>query len=232
MPERTLVCAQCGGSFLTADHRKGRKFCSSACFKDSLKRRMTSSCEVCGLEFTRKISDYTRRDGNTGGRFCSKKCQGVWTSLQPRKPKPPPIPKSRVWFPECKVCGKVFCGRAATAKVCSAQCKIDDAGFRVKGLYAAATQFIDGRYVGAQWRRTLLQYLVDRDGDKCGICGRKVDISLKSGTRGSRRGPSVDHIVPRSLGGSDDLENLRLAHWGCNQKRSNRGGGEQLALVG
>ena len=66
----------------------------------------------------------------------------------------------------------------------------------------------------------------------CAICHRRVDITLKSGTRGSRRGPSVDHIIPRSKGGSDDPVNLRLTHWGCNQKRGNRGGNEQLALVG
>lgn len=70
------------------------------------------------------------------------------------------------------------------------------------------------------------------DGDKCAICNHRVDLTLKSGPRGDRRGPSIDHVIPRSQGGSDDLANLRLAHWGCNQARGNRGGGEQLALVG
>lgn len=107
-----------------------------------------------------------------------------------------------------------------------------EANDRTMGLYRLATQFVDGRYVGGEWRKALLQYLVDRDGDRCGICNRKVDITLRSGTSGSRRGPSIDHIIPRSHGGTDDLSNLRLAHWGCNQKRGNRGGGEQLMLVG
>jgi HNH endonuclease len=32
---------------------------------------------------------------------------------------------------------------------------------------------------------------------------------------------TIDHIVPQSLGGSDDLENLALACRRCNERRSN-----------
>ena len=236
-------CEQCGEHVerkRSGSSDRGR-FCSVQCSQENAKstqsNRVRGECEVCGAEFFRKASDFARRDGNSGGRFCSKKCQGVDISNKNAKrraenPKPLKPPRSRVYFRECDVCKRMFCGRNSRAKFCSAQCKIDDGGLRVKGLYAAATRFIDGKYVGADWRKTMLQYLVDRDGDRCGICNRKVDITLKSGTRGSRRGPSVDHIVPRSLGGTDDLSNLRLAHWGCNQKRGNRAKNEQLALVG
>ncbi|MBF0808519.1 HNH endonuclease [Rothia nasimurium] len=33
---------------------------------------------------------------------------------------------------------------------------------------------------------------------------------------------SVDHVLPRSLGGSDDIANLRPAHFSCNSARGNR----------
>lgn len=33
---------------------------------------------------------------------------------------------------------------------------------------------------------------------------------------------SADHLVPRSLGGSDAIENLRPAHTRCNSARGNR----------
>lgn len=233
---QSRACAECGAEFTPTDDKA--RLCSRKCIGKSVGRKLQTTprrvCDVCGAEFVRRPTGTGKRP-----RFCSRLCADearrsglVKTGQRPTQPKPQKSPRSRIYAKTCKVCGNAFCGRNARSAFCSAQCKIDDAGFRVKGLYAAATQFIDGRYVGAQWRRTLLQYLVDRDGDRCGICGRRVDITLKSGTRGSRRGPSVDHIVPRSLGGSDDLENLRLTHWGCNQKRSNRGGGEQLALVG
>lgn len=34
--------------------------------------------------------------------------------------------------------------------------------------------------------------------------------------------PSADHVIPRSRGGSDDIENLRPAHPSCNYRRGNR----------
>lgn len=33
---------------------------------------------------------------------------------------------------------------------------------------------------------------------------------------------NTDHIVPRSLGGNDDLDNLQIACHRCNQKKGNR----------
>ncbi len=116
---------------------------------------------------------------------------------------------------------------------CSAQCNIDATGMRVKDLYATALALKLG---GAGWLRLLMRYLSERDGDRCGICRRRIDLALPSGPKGhpSGLGPSVDHIEPRSKGGSDDPANLRLTHWRCNfERRAGRSGeAVQLALVG
>lgn len=32
---------------------------------------------------------------------------------------------------------------------------------------------------------------------------------------------TFDHILPKSKGGDDELENLQLAHFRCNQTKSN-----------
>lgn len=232
------ICEDCGTLFVPYREKRGRpaqRFCSIKCssahaVRTTSKQDNTHTCKTCGEVFRRRKSG-----GPYVAKFCSRPCADEAKRTgrkRSRPPKPPKPPRSRVYFPTCEMCGRLFCARSSRSRLCSAQCKIDDAGMRVKGLYAAATEFVDGQYFGAEWRQTLLRYLVERDGDRCGICRRRVDITLKSGTRGSRRGPSVDHIVPRSLGGSDDLANLRLTHWGCNQKRGNRGGNEQLALVG
>lgn len=61
--------------------------------------------------------------------------------------------------------------------------------------------------------------LAARDGTACGICGKEVDMSLSPR---SAMGPTRDHIKPWSLGGSDDPDNLRLAHSVCNIRRGNR----------
>lgn len=68
-----------------------------------------------------------------------------------------------------------------------------------------------------------------RDRWRCGICGKKVN-------RGFRvphpLAATLDHIVPMSLGGGHVRSNVHLAHFRCNTLKGNRGGGEQLALIG
>lgn len=62
--------------------------------------------------------------------------------------------------------------------------------------------------------------LANRDGTDCRICGETVNMALKRPS--SLFGPSVDHIVPRAHGGSDDSTNLQLAHYWCNAVKSDR----------
>lgn len=61
-----------------------------------------------------------------------------------------------------------------------------------------------------------------RDGTDCGICGEMVDMDLRRPD--SLLGPSVDHIIPVSRGGSEEESNLQLAHYWCNAVKSNREG--------
>ena len=53
----------------------------------------------------------------------------------------------------------------------------------------------------------------------CGICGMPVDKSLSYPHPMS---PTVDHIIPCAKGGSDDLDNLQLAHRQCNRLKSDK----------
>lgn len=53
----------------------------------------------------------------------------------------------------------------------------------------------------------------------CGICGQVVDKSIKYPDPMS---PTVDHIIPCAKGGSDDLDNLQLAHRKCNRLKSDQ----------
>lgn len=65
----------------------------------------------------------------------------------------------------------------------------------------------------------LRQQVLDEE-THCGICGEFVDRS--DSVPRSRR-VSVDHIIPRSLGGPlYDRNNLRLAHLGCNSSHHPR----------
>jgi 5-methylcytosine-specific restriction endonuclease McrA len=61
--------------------------------------------------------------------------------------------------------------------------------------------------------------LIERDGTACHWCGRQMRHATISG-----RLPddyiTIDHIVGRADGGSDDPSNLVLACYRCNQRRS------------
>ncbi len=59
------------------------------------------------------------------------------------------------------------------------------------------------------WTR---QQVIDRDGYVCGLCGGAVEPA----------DVHIDHIVPWSLGGRDELTNLQVAHSKCNLRKGNR----------
>lgn len=37
---------------------------------------------------------------------------------------------------------------------------------------------------------------------------------------GSRKDLTIDHVVPRSRGGSDDIDNYQTLCWDCNQRKA------------
>ena len=55
--------------------------------------------------------------------------------------------------------------------------------------------------------------VIERDGNRCYICGVEVDLTLRWPDPGA---PSRDHVIPLSKGGSHTLDNVKLAHLACN----------------
>jgi 5-methylcytosine-specific restriction endonuclease McrA len=68
-------------------------------------------------------------------------------------------------------------------------------------------------------RRKRLLAVGDRDGWICWICRRPVDQDLAAD---DPLHASLDHVIPRNEGGSDDSSNLRLSHHRCNHERDNQ----------
>lgn len=159
---------------------------------------------------------------------------------------------SHVAFVNCAElrCGKLFvAGGRRRRVVCSARCarvrmnrKISaaitaryhsDPAFHAQVLAAAHLRRADklGAIAGdIRDARDLIAYLMMRDRGRCGICRRPIRAA-----KGPRR-PSVDHIIPLKPAfgerGRHELANLQAAHLDCNLSKNNRGGGEQLLLVG
>lgn len=54
--------------------------------------------------------------------------------------------------------------------------------------------------------------VAQRDGHNCWLCGLPFAAKEK---------PTLDHIKPVSMGGSNRVSNLKLAHYSCNTRRGN-----------
>lgn len=76
--------------------------------------------------------------------------------------------------------------------------------------------------------RALVNKLAERDGTRehdghyrvrCALCPGYVDTALSGN---NPIGPTVEHLTPISAGGTNALDNLRLAHRSCNLSRGDR----------
>ena len=54
------------------------------------------------------------------------------------------------------------------------------------------------------------------ENDNCYYCPTKLDFGT---TNNKRRKPSIDHVKPLFLGGTNDSDNLVLACYECNEKK-------------
>lgn len=68
-----------------------------------------------------------------------------------------------------------------------------------------------------------------RDKWRCGLCGGRVSQHLK---HPDLMASSMDHIIPLSQGGTNDLANLQLTHLRCNLSKRQTARNEQLRILG
>jgi len=70
---------------------------------------------------------------------------------------------------------------------------------RAKILYAL------GKWGKGQYTTKLMKKLIERDGEVCKKCGKTIDLT-------------IEHIIPRCVGGSNELNNLEILCRSCNIK--------------
>lgn len=233
------TCSGCGEAFTTRE--KHSTHCSIQCFnrnkpaEDYLKaaasratRTYPYTCRICGAEgnghfgqtvcenFTCQCiakygADHCRvhnnvcancgqqfvtRQGET--RMCSDPiCQYVRTRGSNH---------SRIYTKTCMWCSRPFITSQPSQVRCSAAC--------VK-QWATAHKGDNPR----PWRVHAM-HVYNRDSWVCHLCGLPT---LKAWDPNDiDHSPSLDHIIPRSKGGSDDPSNLATAHFRCNARRSNK----------
>lgn len=90
-------------------------------------------------------------------------------------------------------------------------------GSRLRGLlgWGILRDMSGGRRWRGRNQAQLRRLVTDVYGWRCSICHTMIDPNA---TR-LRDRLSIDHVLPVSRGGTDTLENLRPAHYGCNAAR-------------
>jgi len=65
------------------------------------------------------------------------------------------------------------------------------------------------------------KHLFDRDGYDCYLCNIPVDLTAPyiQGQPGWEAYPHIDHVTPLAKGGHDTLDNVKIAHAGCNIRK-------------
>lgn len=108
-----VQCKECGKTFKTLKYvvgYRGRKFCSTECYKKSVRPGVISiKCDHCGKTFQRVAADDRRRVGKRGV-FCSQECYKREMSKRAMKAK-------------CQNCGRTFVVKRGTSgKFCTMEC--------------------------------------------------------------------------------------------------------------
>jgi hypothetical protein len=219
------TCAQCGRS--TSSRGACAKYCSKRCgakahYELQLKRKHETKRRQ-GLPIPGDIVPCANPQCFNAAiyvnlrAFCSDDCQQY---VQWNKHWLGEGPSSRVYFYACPDCSAPVLHRARNGshKVCPPCRVVRNMGINGRKNHARRT---------AGPSALSVHQIAERDGTRCHICCRKVNMAL-SGL--AKWGPTIEHILPVSQGGTNDPSNLALAHRHCNTARGNRGH-SQLVLV-
>lgn len=228
-----VVCKHCGKKFIPKEINR-TTYCSRECaFADKAKK-----CKVCGKVITGSRSDYCSDEckanathheikcivcgkvfiGRTGARYCSDECRKEKSRQDARKyaETKHKLANKQV---KCKHCGREFEPEYGTKRrqFCSDFCQIKhqkrQRRARKRRQYAEEVS---------------LAYIYERDGGRCQICGKKVNLKYQVP---HPLAATLDHIIPLANGGLHEKKNIQLAHFICNCRKSNKGYG-QLKLFG
>ena len=203
--ELTCSCKYCGKEFAKRPHGP-KQYCSVQCWGEWQKEQRRTNCKNCGVSFIAKNPRFAT--------YCSRLCAGTGeigkgTTYQPKAVRKSnhlirllnwrAVRDEKAWAAEqpkrCK-CGKpVSDGRHC--KRCRRKKRLD--------LKRRQNQ----RYKDFH-RSGVREKVIARDGGVCQYCGRRP------------RKPTVDHMQPASLGGTDDMSNLVVACRRCNSIKCNR----------
>lgn len=229
------ACKHCGIEFTTKYGNK--EYCSGTCQDRYLREAGKSEiaeCRLCGSPFAFKPGH------DQQGVFCSRECVGLNIRLVGRAEAKIvyqlPDPRDEV-VRRCRLCkeelatntnpNRRYCtscrlirhstkGTLTTCSMCGKQC----VSFAVKSRPYCSTECRDNDpyYNRKVVKRALRLKVFERDKWTCQICHEEIDPTRHWS---EPDGKSIDHIIPRSKGGSNHIDNLQAAHRKCNSSKTN-----------
>ena len=100
---------------------------------------------------------------------------------------------------------------------------LTDEKYRLKTNAESARQRHKRRTLQSNGELIDLYELAERDQWQCKLCNEPISKDAKHyKNKLNLYGPSLDHIVPVSLGGTHTWNNVQLAHFYCNSIRGNK----------
>lgn len=227
-----LLCPACSETLPPRPPGKGghnQRYCNQACATwhkrhPDMSRPASRACLCCGTSISNKAIT---------AKYCSSRCRDRYNGrvAAPRPTKICALPECALPFTptqEWQRCcsekhGKLLYNRESTADGRRQREPWNDARreryHRRRALKKAASTGDPVRF----------SEIAERDHWSCGLCHKRVNPALAWPDPMS---PSLDHVIPLTKGGMHDPANVQLAHLRCNVTKNNRGGGEQLALIG
>lgn len=151
--------------------------------------------------------------------YCSSRCAGTASRIR--------LGRSTAGIAyTCRECGKEWIsnGRNRRTVFCSEKCDR-----RHRNRHYSSEFRKRARYHGVEYEPIKREEILERDNWICQLCGERIDKNL---AYPDPHCPSLDHIIPMSLGGPHLKRNVHAAHWICNTLKRNNAVGEQLRLVG
>ena len=237
--EVVTVCAVCGKRVTGTSRR--RRYCSRACGaiasrhkrsgktvplyapRDALRSTpeqiapVDKQCVEPGCDRPYKARGYCSTHHQyryVNGTLQSRFCKGCGTALPEDAPQ-----GQRYCHKECRPTGVTYPAYWKPCERCGLPIDLTITGPAGRRKRSDTKMCDHCRKAKYRRHKTSLGLIVKRDGTQCRLCGDEVSLDLEFPNPAS---PSVDHILPFSLGGTHDMDNLQLAHLGCNQQKLNR----------
>lgn len=166
-------------------------------------------CEVCGGLCKQMAS-----------RFCSHQCLTAWRGVR-----------------KCETCGIDVPDSTAYSRARCAACRhslLKETRRRHRRKYGKNHRQ-RAKLHGVKYTPIVVRAIYERDGWRCQMCKRQCKrhfLVSKLDRRPHPRSPTLDHIVPLSLGGNHNPSNVQLACFECNTRKAAKACGQlRLALT-